>query len=220
MRTIHTADAIEWLKNEPVIEGRSYVASLPDISEFQSWTLEEWKEWFTSTSELVLSRTPDNGVTIFYQTDIKYEGQWIDKAFLVQKAAERLGHAQLWHKVICRVPAGTATFGRPAYSHVLCFSKSARVFDFSRSTPDVISDLGEKTWERGMGMNACTMIAKFIKNHTESHTLVHPFCGEGSMISVAESIGLDTIGIERSPKRADKARRIELTPDHKSWILI
>lgn len=220
MRQVYTADAIEWLNEHPTHDGCSFVASLPDISEFQTMTLDQWKQWFMTTAKLVLSRTPDDGVTIFFQSDIKYEGEWVDKGYLVQKMAEESGHSLLWHKVICRAPAGTATFGRPAYSHLLCFSKGLRLHDVSKSTADVIPDLGEKTWQRGMGLNVCLMIAKFIKTQTKSHTLIHPFCGEGSMISVAEAMGLQAIGIERSPKRADKARRLELASDHKSWTMI
>jgi hypothetical protein len=51
------------------------------------------------------------------------DGVWIDKAYLVQKAAEQTGHALLWHKLVCRVPPGVATFGKPSYHHMLCFSK-------------------------------------------------------------------------------------------------
>lgn len=216
-RIIHCADAIEWLKTQPVPESSSMIASLPDISEFQNFTLPHWKEWFQGVARLVLERTPDNGVTIFFQSDIKYEGTWVDKSFLIQKVAEELGHELLWHKVICRSPAGIATFGRPSYSHLLCFSKKFRLTDLGKSTPDVMPDLGDKTWARGMGMNACVMIAKFIKEQTNSQTLVHPFCGEGSMVSVAETFGLNTIGIEKTPKRADKARRLQVSANGKTW---
>jgi hypothetical protein len=35
-----------------------------------------WKDWFTSAAAAVLSRCPDDGVAIFFQTDIKV-GMWI-----------------------------------------------------------------------------------------------------------------------------------------------
>ena len=219
-RTIFCDDAIEWLHQNPILEGCSVVASLPDISEFQSMTLQNWKDWFSATAKLVLEKTPEEGVTIFFQSDIKHEGHWVDKAYLVQKVAEELGHELLWHKIACRAPAGIATFGRPAYSHILCFSKKFRLVDLGKSTPDVLPDLGEKTWQRGMGMNACTMIAKFLKEEVKSHTLVHPFCGEGSMVSVANAYELKAIGIEKSRKRADKAREIQLSADKKTWDFI
>ncbi len=216
LRVVHTADAVDWLTHQPVEQGTSFVASMPDISEFPGYSLSEWKEWFVKTATLILSRCPDEGVTIFYQSDIKHEGTWVDKGYLCQKAAEALGQELLWHKIICRSPAGIATFGRPAYSHMLCFSKSLKV-DISKSTADVIPDLGEKTWARGMGLEACLMSARFIKEQTASHTLINPFCGEGSILAAANIFELNAVGIERSPKRAEKARELRLIKINKNW---
>jgi len=217
-RIVECGDAIEWLKSHDKFEGASVVASMPDISEFTNYTLAQWKEWFTSTAALIMSRCPDDGVAVFYQSDIKYEGIWVDKAYLVQKAAESVGMEQLWHKVVCRVPAGIATFGKPSYSHILCFSKGVRLHDMSKSTPDVIGDLGDKTWVRGMGLENCLMITKFIATHTNSTRVVHPFCGEGSILAAANKNGLNALGIERSPKRVEKARTLQISDD-KKWIL-
>jgi len=206
-REVYCEDAIAWLSKSPA-RGASFVASLPDISEFTNHTLAEWKSWFENTAQLILEKTDPNGVTIFYQSDIKHEGTWVDKAFLCQKVAEKLGHELLWHKIICRSPAGTISFGRPAYSHILCFSKKLRL-DLSKSSADVIAEMGEKTWERGMGVNATSMIAKFISQQTQTKLVVNPFCGEGSMLLAANEMGLDAIGVERSPKRAEKARNLK-----------
>lgn len=217
-REVFCDDAIEWLNQGHIPQDASLIASMPDISEFPKYTLTEWKEWFTSTAKLILEKTPENGVSVFYQSDIKQESIWVDKAYLVQRAAEEVGSELLWHKIVCRFPAGTITFGRPAYSHVLCFSKKFRP-DLSKSTADVIPVIGEKTWERGMGLEACQMIAKFIARETQSKTLIHPFCGEGGMLAAANSHGLNAIGIERSPKRVEKARRMEISSDGKEWEL-
>jgi len=189
---------------------------MPDISEFPGYTLDEWKEWFVQTASLILSKCPSTGVTIFYQSDIKHEGIWVDKSYLCQKAAESLGHELLWHKIICRSPAGIATFGRPAYSHMLCFSQELKV-DISKSTADVIPDLGEKTWARGMGLEACLIAARFIKEQTQSKLTINPFCGEGSMLAAANAYELIALGIERSPKRAEKAGVLTLIKDNKKW---
>jgi hypothetical protein len=215
-RSVFCEDAISWLESREIQTGCSLVTSMPDISEFPGYSLSDWKAWFVQTASLVLSRTCPQGVTIFYQSDIKVDGTWVDKGYLCQKAAEALGHELLWHKVICRSPAGIATFGRPAYSHMLCFSKELRV-DISKSTADVIPDLGDKTWQRGMGLEACLMAAKFIHDQTPSKTLINPFCGEGSMLAAANFIGLEAIGIERSPKRAEKARVLQILKESSSW---
>ncbi len=216
LREVFCQDAIEWLTQQKIIPHSSYLASLPDISEFPQYSLSEWKNWFIQTAGLILSRTPDSGVTLFFQSDIKHDGEWVDKGYLCQRAAEERGHKLLWHKIICRAPAGIATFGRPSYSHILCFSKNLKL-DMAKSTPDVLQDLGEKTWQRGMGLEACLMIGKFLSEQTQTTTLINPFCGEGSMLAAANAFNLNAIGIERSPKRATKAKELKLNLLQKSW---
>jgi hypothetical protein len=216
-RDVICADAVEWLKSYSDPGGRSFLGSLPDISEFPGYSLSMWKDWFQATAELILEKTSKEGVTIFFQSDIKHNGLWVDKAYLVQKTAEKLGHELLWHKIFCRAPAGTVMFGRPSYSHMLCFSKTI-IPDISKSTADVIPNLGEKTWVRGMGLEASLLAASFVKKQTKTDTLVNPFCGEGSVLSAANYVGLHAIGIERSPKRAEKAKVLKVSLAGKSWL--
>lgn len=216
-RTLYCEDALTWLENHPVTPGTSFVASLPDISEFHGYTLDRWKSWFVDTASLILSRCPPEGVTVFFQSDIKKDALWVDKGYLCQKAAELCGQELLFHKILCRFAPETRTFGRPAYSHLLCFSKSFRP-DLSKSTPDVYSNLGDKTWERGMGFEACLLAGRFIKEETSTHTLINPFCGQGGMLAVANALGLNAIGIERSPKRVELAQKIQVDLQTKKWI--
>lgn len=208
-RIVHVADAIEWLRASPVVADASFLGSLPDYSEFPRLALEEWRTWFTDTAALILEKTPDDGVALFFQSDIKHADVWIDKGYLVARAAERTGHALLFHKILCRAAPGSTTFGKPAYSHLLAFSKNVRPA-MAASTADVVPELGEKAWVRGMGFNACRIACEFVLRQTATRTLVNPFCGYGSALAVANSLGLDAVGIERSPKRADRARRIEV----------
>ena len=208
MKEVVCTDALEWMQNRGRVDSTSVVTSMPDISEF-NLSLPAWKEWFMNTATLALNCTSDHGVTIFYQSDIKHEGEWVDKSYLCQKAAEALGHKLLWHKIICRAPAGTITMGRPSYSHILCFSKSLTL-DLGKSSADVIPDIGEKNWERGMGSNAALMIAKFVKEQVKTEILINPFCGQGMVLAAAEKFALNVIGVERSPKRAEAARQFQL----------
>lgn len=205
-REIVVADALEWLAVN-TIPGSSLVTSLPDRSEFPGRSLDEWQGWFRSAARAVLSATPATGVTVFFQTDIRVDGQWVDKAFLCQSAAEALGIPLLWHKIACRARPGQATFGRPGYAHLLCFSRSVQV-PIPTSTADVLPELGAKTWEPGLGFGVCRLIADFIRSSTPSTTVVNPFCGEGAMVAVANAAGLDALGIERSVRRAAKARAL------------
>lgn len=215
-RVLHCEDAIEWLKKHTPEEGTSLVASLPDISEFHGYTIDKWKDWFVETAELVLSKTPDEGITFFFQSDIKHEKLWVDKGYLCQKAAELVGSKLLFHKILCRFAPETRTFGRPAYSHLLAFSKKF-LPDLSKSTPDVYSTLGDKTWERGMGSEACLLIGNFLKDETKTHTIINPFCGQGGILAVANALGLNAVGIERSPKRVELATNLQFDLEAKKW---
>jgi hypothetical protein len=136
----------------------------------------------------------------------------VDKAFLVQKGAERAGAELLWHKIVCRAEAGTTTFGRPAYAHLLCFSRSLRLVP-AQASPDVLPELGHMTWARAMGLAACNAVCRFLLAHTECRTVVDPFCGIGTMLAAANAHGLAAIGVELSRKRAARARRLELSSD-------
>jgi len=216
-REVICQDAITWLKEFNVEQGHSFLGSLPDISEFPGFTLLEWQTWFQDTAELILSKTSPEGVSIFFQSDIKYDNIWIDKSFLIQKAAEKLGHRLLFHKIFCRMAPDTITFGRPSYSHMLCFAKTV-IPDLSKSTADVVADLGDKTWMRGMGLKASLEASRFVMKQTSTRTLVNPFCGEGSVLAAANFVGLNAVGIERSPKRAEKARYLQVTPDGNNFL--
>jgi len=185
------------------------VTSLPDASELPALGFDGWRRWFVDTAELCCRRVAAGNVAIFYQTDVKREGTWVDKGFLVALAAERAGLALLWHKIACRTPPGTTTFGRPAYGHVLCFSRELRLAPAS-ATPDVLPRLGHMTWARAMGLEVCHAVARFLVAHTPARTVVDPFCGVGTMLAVANQHGLDAIGVELSRRRADKARRLRL----------
>ena len=206
-RTVHCADAVQWLRERSTLEGCSVVTSLPDASEFPSWSLGEWKRWFTEAVELVLSRVPDDGVALFFQTDVKKHGEWLDKGYLCQRAAEASGCVLLWHKVIARAPVGNTTFGRPGYSHLLGFSRGLRA-EMSKSLPDVLPSAGETTWTRGMGVEACVLACRLVQSVASSRTLVDPFCGHGTLLAVANAMGFDAVGVELSRKRAARARTL------------
>ncbi|MDC0712055.1 SAM-dependent methyltransferase [Stigmatella sp. ncwal1] len=209
-RTVECAEAVAWLSGRGMLEGCSVITSLPDVSEFPALSLTEWKQWFLRAAALVMEKVPAEGVTLFYQTDVKHEGTWVDKGYLVSRAAEEAGCEMLFHKVVCRRPPGTVTFGRPAYSHLLGFSRGVRL-ELSKATADVLPDAGEVTWTRGMGVRACLAACRFIQEHTPTRTVVDPFCGHGTVLAVANALGLDAVGVELSRKRARKARALRLT---------
>ena len=205
-RIVHQTDGVAWLEQAALPADHAVVTSLPDCSEL-SLPFERWQSWFTQTAALICRATPPEAVSIFFQTDIKREGQWIDKSFLVQLGAREAEAQLLWHKVVCRAPAGLTTFGRPGYAHLLCFSRSLRLAP-GQSSADVLPRMGKMTWTRAMGIDACVATCRFLLDHTACRTVVDPFCGVGSMLAVANAHGLDAIGVELSPKRAARARTL------------
>jgi hypothetical protein len=209
-RTVHCGDGIAWLRAAARLPpDHAVVTSLPDASELPALGADGWRAWFVDTVELACRAVADDGVAVFYQTDVKRDGRWVDKGFLVGLGAERAGSALLWHKVVCRVPPGIVTFGRPSWAHLQCASAGLRLPP-GASTADVLPEPGAMTWARAMPVAACEAVARFLVAHTGCRTVVDPFCGLGTMLAVANAHGLDALGVERSPKRAARARRLEL----------
>lgn len=212
-RTVYCEDALAWLRARPKLDGCSVITSLPDASELPALSPEAWERWFEDAAALVLSRCPDEGVAIFFQSDVKRDGRWVDKGRLVQRAAEREGVPLLFHQIVCRVAPGSPTHGRAGYSHLLGFSRGAR-YDLRYATADVLPEAGETTWTRGMGARACEAACRFVLRHTPARTIVDPFCGHGTALAVANSMGLDAIGVEIARKRAQKARSLRVPEVH------
>lgn len=210
-REVLCGDGVAWLARGPLPPGHALVTSLPDHSELPRLGVEGWRRWFVETAALACRAVADDAVAVFYQTDVKHDGRWIDKAHLVSCGADLAGAHLLWHKVVCRAPPGTTTFGRPAYAHLLCLSRGLRL-EPGRSSPDVLPRLGEMTWARAMGREACELVARFLVAHTTCRTVVDPFCGVGTMLAVANAHGLDAVGVELSSKRAGRARTLVLGP--------
>jgi hypothetical protein len=208
-RTVWCEDALPWLRRNAPLLGCSLITSLPDVSGLPAHGLDEWRRWFIAAAELVLLATPDDGVSIFYQTDIKRDGTWVDKSYLCHRAAEQQGAALLWHKIVCRKPPGQENLGRPAYTHLLCYSRGVRDRAVP-SYPDVLPATGEMTWSQAMGVEACRLACEYVLSHTAARTIVDPFCGWGSVLAVANRLGLAAIGVELARKRARKARHLEL----------
>jgi hypothetical protein len=210
-RVVHTGDGVAWLAAASLPADHAIVTSLPDVSEVPALGFDGWRRWFVDTVALACRQVADDAVAIFFQTDIKRDGAWVDKGFLVGLGIEAAGSALLWHKVVCRAPAGTTTFGRPAYAHLLCASRRLRLPP-ARSTPDVLPALGAMPWVRAMGSAACDAAARFLLADTACRVVVDPFCGVGTMLAVANAHGMGAIGVELSRKRAERAKALVLAP--------
>jgi hypothetical protein len=197
-------DGLQWLREHPAQAHDSFVTSLPDVSEVPL-EIGAWRAWFIAAAEQLLSWLPEAGVGFFYQSDILHAGRWIDKAYLVQRAAEAADAPLLWHKIVCRMPAGQARFGRASYSHLLCFGRPPLPTP-RHAYPDVLPSDGDKSWTRGMGSAACELACRYLRQETSTRRVLDPFCGHGSALAVARRMGFEVLGVELNKKRCRTAR--------------
>jgi hypothetical protein len=208
-RVVHHADARDWLRANAPLGGASVVTSLPDVSELPALDLPQWKAWFEDAAAQTMAAVPDEGVAIFFQSDIRRDGLWIDKGALVAQAAGRARMNLLFHKIVCRKPPGTVTHGRASYSHLLGFGRVLRP-SVARSTADVILDAGFMPGAKAMGVNACLDACRFVARETTTRTIVDPFCGFGTVLAVANELGMTAIGVDLSARMCRRARNLRL----------
>eukprot|EP01041_Mallomonas_annulata_P001507 gene1507-2904_t len=224
-RAVICQDALEWLKNlEGDLPG-SVFTSLPDISELQIFNyhsnpekIHEYKSWFRDAVSLIFSKMAPGSYAIFLQSDvrIKINGRvihWIDKSHLCSSAADLQGMTMLWHKNVLTTTIEKHSLGRPTYSHLVCYGK-ALVDGYENdafSTPDIFPR-GDMVWPKGIGLDCCLLGVSFLQRVAQAHTVVDPFCGQGTVLAVANALGMHAIGVELSIKRCRKARSLRAEP--------
>jgi DNA methylase len=207
-REVHCADAIPWLQALGRREGLCAVTSLPDISELR-FDLPGWRRWFLEAVRLVVDAVPDQNAALFFQSDIKHEGRWVDKGAMVVRAAEDAGAQVLFHKIISRRQPGLLSHGRPGYTHLIAVSRGLKCPGVL-PIPDIVIDPGRSPWVRAMGIRAAAHAVRFARDHAGATTILDPFCGVGTVLAVANRLGLRAIGVERSAKRCERARQLEV----------
>ena len=210
-REVHQADALEWLRAHAPLDGASVVTSLPDVSELPALSFAQWQSWFGEAAELVVRSLPEEGVAIFFQSDIVHAGLWVDKGALVAAAAERAGMGLLFHRIVCRKPPGTLTFGRATYAHLLGFAR--RPPPGGRARADVLPDGGPTAGRKAMGRLAALEACRFIREQTPTRLVIDPFCGWGTVLAAANALGLDAVGVDQSARMCRRARALVFDAD-------
>ena len=209
-------------------------------------TVANYREWYHETVALILSRLAPHAVAIFYMSDGRHEGLWLDKSYIAQRAAEASGCALLFHKIALFdsdlvAMSRTQGKGRPKYSHLLAFSRTAcageRWFD-AAATPDIF-ERGEMRWSRAMGDTACVTACLLVRaadaaataasvsdtadavrssgavgadvaTRRNRPTVFSLFSGQGSVLAVANEMGMHSVGVELSRKRCATALGLRL----------
>lgn len=212
-RDIVRGEALAWLEATSPPANASVITSLPDVSELQvdggPMALEAWRAWFVDAARRIIRWVPDGGVSMFFQSDIRVAGAVIDKGYLVMRAAEEESASMLFHKIVCRHPPGSIAHGRPGYSHLIGITRGV-VTAPRRPGPEVLPDAGFMPWSRAMGVEACKVACRFLVENTATRVVVDPFCGKGTVLAVANAMGLDAIGVELSAKRCRAARSLSI----------
>jgi hypothetical protein len=203
-RQVFHADAIAWLGEHAPLAGCSVVTSLPDISELPALGFAKWREWFVAAAGLVVRSIAPGAMAVFFQSDVLHGGLWVDKAALVTDGASAEGAELLGHKIVCRKPPGSASFGRASYAHLLSFGREVKPAR-SHARVDVLPDGGDRPGAKSMGILACRDACMDVIGMTSTRTIVDPFCGFGTVLAVANALGLHSIGVDISARMCRKA---------------
>ena len=207
-RDVFCADAVEWLDGQTDESLPAVMTSLPDMSELDGVdSVPAYTAWLRRTAALCMRKVAPRGYCMFYQTDRRTGGEWVDKAGVLSSAASDLGIPMRWHKIVHRreQPSSVDPL-RPTYSPLLCFSKLGRP---GRATPDVFF-AGKPVYGNGAGVYAARFAAEFVKGHTQNAKVVDPFCGQGTFLAAANAVGLDAVGVDVSAEQVEKAKALVL----------
>ena len=177
----------------------------------RSWQL-------TQAARLIFSSCHPSTLVIFLQTDISSAGRWIDKAALLCREAEALNVSLLWHKITFE-PAAVAASRRGAaadYGHLLCFLTAPHRENYACLLPDLLVR-GKKIYAQGMGVEVMKEVLTWLRKAQPCLELVvDPFCGRGTILALANQLGLEALGVDLDANCARAARRLDLEKLEKS----
>lgn len=204
-RTILCQDSLPWLERHAGTLD-TIVTSIPEWDEVDSMegmkTLKGYKAFFQRAAALCLRAVKPTGYVIFLQTDRKYKG-WIDKSHWLSEEAEKLEMRMIWHKIALRTVVGKADLYRPTYSHMVCYSAAGKI---GVPTANVVHR-GPVTYPNAFGVDAVRHVLESVRAQLPSRpVIVDPFVGSGTVVAVANALGMDAIGIDLDTEQCKLAR--------------
>jgi len=235
-RDVTCADALDWLSKPGAVPlGAVVLTGIPDACEVRNFapTHDAWERWFLRAAGSVLVALPPHGVVIFVQTDDRdaIRGQ-ISKFALVMRAAAE--HSQsvklLWHRVVHFGTVDEGCHGCVKFSHLICFRKNTPLqSNEPLEKPASAINGGEKLepvhglpdvlWRgikprglnaaRSFGAHMTRIILQWTVRQLGVHTVVDPFCGAGTVLAVANVLGLHAVGVDISSKRTKQAQTMD-----------
>jgi DNA modification methylase len=88
---------------------------------------------------------------------------------------------------------------------MLCYSKEGAI---GIPVTDVIQR-GDVTYANGFGIDAVKLVIQFLKKH-KIKSVVDPFVGSGTVVAVANAMGLNAVGVDIDKKQCAKAKVLQI----------
>lgn len=77
------------------------------------------------------------------------------------------------------------------------------------AVPDIFFR-GEMLWPKGIGLDCCYVGVEFLRTVAGAKGIIDPFAGQGTVLAMANALGVPAIGVEISPKRCRKANNLSI----------
>jgi len=119
----------------------------------------------------------------------------------------------LWHKVIlpescCPDASGGRTSSVAGFSHLLCLARGGKPESLDLASFPDVTRKGLATWVSGAGARVAERTCRYVRERGCS-LVVDPFCGEGAVLAIANTLGMSALGVELCAKRARTAQVLD-----------
>jgi hypothetical protein len=196
-------DALNWLAQQDNHSIFSFCTGVPDFEETTMELMDDYIAFFKNTVKLIFEKLSLNGHCIFIQTDRKFEGQLIDKSYIITSVAKEMNLKLIWHKIVLQRDVGKIDLHRPTFSHMLCYSYTGRPgIAFTDVIP--VSTKIYKNATPELAVDKCIQyLLQFLKDTGSKNVIVDPFTGRGTVGIYAIRHGFDFIGVDIDKVQCD-----------------